>query len=148
MGLGCAAEINDKSAIDTLETATRESMNDPKIPLSGDDRSGMYQWLIAAREALKDEGGERKMTEQWAGFLDAEAAKAKTPDERTVYASHRLRAYLALGQPEKAVPMLEQSEKDFPNDYNPPSRLSAAYKAMKKYAEALAASDRALAKVY
>ncbi|HEY4641520.1 MAG TPA: tetratricopeptide repeat protein [Thermoanaerobaculia bacterium] len=148
MGLGCAAEINDKSAIDTLETATRESMNDPKIPLSGDDRSGMYQSLIAAREALKDEAGERKMTEEWSAFLDAEAAKAKTPDERTVYDSHRLGAYLALGQPEKAVPMLEQSEKDFPNDYNPPSRLSAAYKAMKKYDEALAASDRALAKVY
>ena len=44
--------------------------------------------------------------------------------------------------------MLEQSEKDFPNDYNPPARLALAYKAMKQYDEALAASDRALAKVY
>ena len=148
-GLGCAAENPAKSEnIDYFEKATRESMSDPKIPLSGDDRSGMYQALISAREALKDEAGERKVTEEWSAFLDAEAAKAKTPEERTVYDSHRLGAYLALDTPEKAVPMLEQSEKDFPNDYNAPSRLAAAYKAMKKYDEALAASDRALAHVY
>ena len=147
-GLGCAAEINDKSAIDTLERATRESMNDPKIPLAGDDISGMYQSLISAREALKDEAGQKKVTEEWSAFLDAEAAKAKKPEERTVYDSHRLGAYLALGQPEKAIPMLEQSEKDFPNDYNPPARLAAAYKAMGKFDEALAASERALAHVY
>jgi tetratricopeptide (TPR) repeat protein len=148
-GLGCAAEIPAKSdTIAWFENATREAMNDPKIPLSGDDRSGMYQALISAREALKDEAGEKKVTEEWSAFLDAEAAKAKTPEERTVYDSHRLGAYLALGTPEKAIPMLEQSEKDFPNDYNAPSRLSAAYKAMKKYDDALAASDRALAHVY
>src|SRR5436190_1215636 len=120
-GLGCAAETGDKSAIDTLETATRESMSDPKIPLAGDDISGMYQSLIAAREAVKDEAGQRKVTEEWSAFLDAEAAKAKTPEERTVYDSHRLTAYMVLGHPEKAIPMLEQSEKDFPNDYNPPA---------------------------
>ncbi|HEY6050490.1 MAG TPA: tetratricopeptide repeat protein, partial [Thermoanaerobaculia bacterium] len=55
---------------------------------------------------------------------------------------------LALGRPEKAIPMLEQSERDFPNDYNPPARLASAYKAMKRWDEALAASDRALAKAY
>ena len=44
--------------------------------------------------------------------------------------------------------MLEQSEKDFPDDYNPPARLALAYRAMKKYDEALAASDRALARAY
>jgi len=147
-GLGCASELSDKSHIESLEKATRESIDNAKIPLSGDDRSGMYQSLIAARGAMKDEAGEQKMTEEWSAFLDAEAAKAKTPEERTVYDSHRLGAYLALGTPEKAIPMLQQSEKDFPNDYNPPSRLSAAYKAMKMYDEALAASDRALAHVY
>ncbi len=152
-GLGCAAELDAKTEkrdamIAALEAATRESMNDPKIPLSGDDKSGMYQSLIAAREALKDEQGQRKLTEEWSAFLDAEAAKAKTPEERVVYDSHRLGAYMALGTPEKAIPMLEQSEKDFPNDYNAPSRLSVAYKALKKYDEALAASERALKHVY
>lgn len=148
-GLGCAAEIPAKAdRIAFLEKATREEMNDAKIPLSGDDVSGMYQALISARQAMKDEAGQRKVTEEWSAFLDAEAAKAKTPEQRAVYDPHRLGAYLELGTPEKAVPMLQQSEKDFPNDYNPPSRLAAAYKAMKKYDEALAASDRALARVY
>ena len=44
--------------------------------------------------------------------------------------------------------MLEASERDFPDDYNPPARLALAYRAMKKYDEALAASDRALARAY
>jgi len=152
-GLDCAASLEAKTPkrdemIDALEKATREAMNDPKIPLSGDDRSGMYQALIDARDAMKDEAGVKKLTEEWSAFLDGEAAKAKTAEERAVYDPHRLSAYIALGTPEKAVPMLEQSEKDFPNDYNPPSRLSIAFKALKKYDEALAATDRALAHVY
>ena len=76
------------------------------------------------------------------------AGRAKTPAERTVYDSHRLTAYMELGQPEKALPFLEQSERDFPEDYNPPARLALAYLAMRDYDRALAASDRALAHVY
>jgi tetratricopeptide (TPR) repeat protein len=44
--------------------------------------------------------------------------------------------------------MLEASERDFPDDYNPPARLALAYRAMKKYDKALAASDRALRHAY
>ena len=44
--------------------------------------------------------------------------------------------------------MLEESERDFPSDYNPPARLAAAYRAMGKYDDALAAIDRALSKSY
>ena len=48
----------------------------------------------------------------------------------------------------RAIPMLQASEKDFPKDYNPPARLAVALNAVKKYDEALAASDRALARAY
>jgi tetratricopeptide (TPR) repeat protein len=44
--------------------------------------------------------------------------------------------------------MLESSEHDLPDDYNPPARLAVAYRAMKRWNDALAASDRALAKAY
>ena len=44
--------------------------------------------------------------------------------------------------------MLEASERDLPDDYNPPARLAVAYTASKRYDEALAASDRALARAY
>ncbi len=88
------------------------------------------------------------LLDRHAAFLEAEASRAKTAEERAVFDSHRLGAYLDLGQPERAIPMLEQSEKDFPGDYNPPARLASAYRAMKKWDEAAAASDRALAKAY
>jgi tetratricopeptide (TPR) repeat protein len=55
---------------------------------------------------------------------------------------------MELGEPERAIPMLEASERELPDDYNPPARLAVAYKAMKKWDDALAASDRAMAKVY
>ena len=44
--------------------------------------------------------------------------------------------------------MLQASERDLPGDYNPSARLAVAYRAMKKYDDAIAASDRALAKAY
>jgi len=131
-----------------FEKASNEIAVDPSIPLSGDDRSGLYIGLLDARKDANDSLGARRVAEAWSKALDDAAAKAPTPDARTVYDSHRLSAYVELGQPEKAVPMLQQSEKDFPDDYNPPARLAIAYRNMKKYPEALAASDRALSKVY
>ena len=41
-----------------------------------------------------------------------------------------------------------QSERDLPNDYNPPARLGVVYRTVGKYDEALAAYDRALEKAY
>jgi tetratricopeptide (TPR) repeat protein len=148
-GLECAAEKpENRTQIDALERDVRETLDDPKIPLAADDRSGLYIALIDAHDAIKDEAGAHKLREQWASFLEGEAKKAKTPEQRAVFDSHRLSAYLDLKEPERAIPMLEQSERDFPRDYNPPARLGAAYRAMGKYDEALEAYDRALKLVY
>src|SRR5437763_1492131 len=92
----------------------RKLLEDDSIPLSGDDKSGLYESLISARDDMKDEAGAHKLREEWAAFLEGEAAKAKTAEQRAVYDSHRLAAYLDLKTPEKAIPMLEQSERDFP----------------------------------
>jgi tetratricopeptide (TPR) repeat protein len=148
-GLACASELPEHGAtFESLEKACRETLDDPKIPLSGDDRSGLYETLIGAREAVKDEAGRRKLVEEWAAYLEREAQRAKTPEQRAVYDSHRLSAYLDLKEPERAIPMLLLSEQDFPGDYNPPARLGVAYRAAGRYDEALAAYDRALAKAY
>jgi tetratricopeptide (TPR) repeat protein len=152
-GLGCATglEENDPKRLDaiaTLEKATRDELDNPKLVIAGDDRSGMYMALIGARETLKDEPGALQLRREWSAFLDDAAAKAKTPAQRFVYDPHRLTAYIDLGTPEKAIPMLEQSEKEFPGDYNPPARLAIAYKAMKQYDKALEASARAVKLVY
>jgi tetratricopeptide (TPR) repeat protein len=152
-GLSCATDMKEDAPkraqyLAALEKGTAEALADKSIPLSGDDRSGLYDSLVSARETAKDEAGAAKLKGEWIAFLEGEAAKAKTAEQRAVYDPHRLSLYIMLKTPEKAIPMLEQSEKDFPNDYNPPSRLALAYKAMGKFDDALAASDRALAKAY
>ncbi|MEA2337636.1 MAG: hypothetical protein QOE82_1643 [Thermoanaerobaculia bacterium] len=153
-GLSCATDLDAKSwnrseLTAGLEKATRETLAAANtIKMSADDRSGLYESLVDARDQAKDEPSARKLREQWAAFLEGEAAKAKTPDQRAVYDSHRLTAYLGLKQPEKAIAMLEQSERDLPNDYNPPARLISAYRAAGRFDDAIAASDRALKLAY
>ena len=102
-------------------------------------------------DALQGDGRDAEakgVARQWAAFLEGEAQRAPDPTARAVFDAHRLEAYLAVGTPELAIPMLEASARDFPGDYNPPARLARAYLGLKRYDEALAAIDRAIALVY
>jgi tetratricopeptide (TPR) repeat protein len=121
---------------------------DSKLPLVGDDRSGLYFSLEDARQAAGDSLGRRSLEEQHVAMLEGEARRARSAEQRAVYDSHRLSLYIALDRPDAAVAMLQQSQRDFPDDYNPPQRLATAYKAMKLWPEALTASDLALARAY
>jgi len=152
-GLGCALELPKDAPrraerVAAMEQATKEVLADNTLPLSGDDRSGLYIGLMDARDDANDSLGHKKVAEQWSAYLDGEAAKANTPAARAVYDPHRLSAYIEIGHAERAIPMLEQSQKDFPDDYNPPARLALAYKALKQWDKALAASDVAMSKAY
>ena len=152
-GLDCALGMKDeepkKAELVAANAAlAKEVVAGPKTGLAADDVSALYASLAEERESARDEAGSKKWLEEWAAYLEGEAAKAKTPSERTVFDAHRTSVSVALGQPERVVPALRQSEKDFPDDYNPPQRLAIAYGAMKKYDEALAASDRAMALAY
>lgn len=149
MALGLPAEHPKRAEhVAFLEKAVTMVLEDPTLDLGDDDRSGVFMSAISAREAAGDSVGAHALTERWAAFLEQAAAKAPTPDARAVFDSHRLSAYLELGQPERAIPMLEASERDLPNDYNPPARLAIIYRNLKEYDKALSASDRALAKAY
>jgi tetratricopeptide (TPR) repeat protein len=152
-GLDCALQAPAThparaDGITFFEKAAREAIANPKVLAAADDRSGLHGVLLEARKDAKDEAGTRKAAAGWALFLEGEAARAKSPEARTVFDSHRLVAYMEMGEPQRAIPMLEASERDFPKDYNPPARLAAAYKEMKRWDEALAATDRALARAY
>ena len=152
-GLDCALGMKDgdpKKAelVAAIAAFAKEVVAGPKTGLAADDVSALYGSLAEERDAAKDEAGSKKYLEEWAAYLEGEAAKAKTPAERTVFDAHRTSVCIALGQPARVVPALQESEKDFPGDYNPPQRLAIAYGAMKKYDEALAASDRAMALAY
>ncbi len=152
-GLGAALSLPDSAPergvlVGAFEAGVREVLADTALGIAADDRSGLYIALLDARQNAKDEEGAKRVATEWSAFLDGAAARAKTPEQRTVFDSHRLSAYRELGQTERAIPMLEASERDLPGDYNPPARLAAAYLWMKRWDEALAPSDRALAKAY
>lgn len=113
-------------------------------PLLADDRSGLYEELVYLLEARGAKAEARDAARAWAAFLEGEADRALDPRARVVFDAHRLLAYLALGAPQRAVPMLEASERDFPGDYNPPARLAKAYYEMRAYDDALRAIQRAI----
>jgi tetratricopeptide (TPR) repeat protein len=151
MGLTCALQLPEGTsgavALRTgLEERAREALS-PSLEMPADDRSGVYDVLVQARVEARDEAGAKALAEQWLTFLEGEAAKAKTPERRTVFDSHRIGAALVLGDLNRVVPAIEQSEKDLPDDYNPPARLAFLYRRLGRLDEALAASDRALARV-
>ena len=152
-GLDCALALADsvperRQWIDQLEAGTLAAVEDTTNGASADDRSSALAVLVSARQAAGDSVGAVRVARRWSDFLDAAASTARTPEERAVFDSHRLSAYLELGEPERAIPMLQQSERDFPTDYNPPARLALAYREMGRYEDAMKASKRALGHAY
>jgi tetratricopeptide (TPR) repeat protein len=122
--------------------------NDPSQPILDDDRSDLYAHVVDGLRELGRTEDAKRVSRTWASLLEGFAGRAATPERRAVFDSHRLLAYLALGEPQRALPMLELSERDFPEDYNPPARLALAYLEMKRYDEASAAVKRALVRAY
>lgn len=152
VGLMCALELPKGDPLAAKEPMLEEKVaalaRDTSVPLLADDRSGLYDTLVSAREARGDQEGMKAAARAWRDFLDGEAARAKTPADRAVFDSHRLSADLVLGEPAHAIPMLEASERDFPQDYNAPARLALVYLRMGEAQKALEASKRAEARVY
>lgn len=131
-----------------LEPVVRDLAADESVPMADDDRSGLWITVLSARQDAGDSTGARAAAAAWSDFLERAAARARTPAERVVFDSHRLSAFLEIGRPELALPMLEQSARDYPDDYNPHARLSIAWREMGRWDEAVAAADRALALAY
>lgn len=147
-GLSCARDAKRGADVRRLADAAERAATDPDPRTIADDRSALFEELVETKKAQGDEAGARATAGTWASFLEREAARAPTRQARAVFDPHRLSAYLAAGQPERAIPMLSESERDFPDDYNPPARLARAYLATKQLDDAKAAIERAAARVY
>jgi tetratricopeptide (TPR) repeat protein len=149
VGLSCALSADEpgvKPLLAKLETLAVEA-----VKLEGvlaDDRAGLHEVLVQAREKAGDEKGARARAEEEWKFLVAERAAGKTPEARTMLDSWIVGTALALHDPARAVPLLQESEKSAPKDYNPPYRLALLYLELKRPGDALAASDRAMALAY
>ena len=151
MGLQCALSAPKNApwrsdAIAGLEPWVRSALGIPD--LLADDRSGLYEVLVQSAEAQGDKQRVRQLAGDWLAFLEREAARAPSPEARAAFDSHRLAAALKLGDPARALPALEASERDLPKDYNPPARLAFVYSELGRYDDALRAADRALSKAY
>jgi tetratricopeptide (TPR) repeat protein len=141
-GLSCALQLPETdpgriAALTPFEDRVAVLAKDPSVVLLADGRSSLFETVVEARKARGDLAAAHAAAEAWSEFLEGQAQRAATAQERAVFDSHRLSAYLALGEPERAVPMLEQSAEDFPQDYNPPARLAVAYLAMREPSQAL-----------
>jgi tetratricopeptide (TPR) repeat protein len=146
-GLGCALEAPESAAwraaaLKDLEPLVVESLGLDNV--LADDRSSAYGMLVDLRDSRGDEAGVKEMAGRWLTFLESQAAAAKSVEARAAFDSHRVSAALALGDPGRAVPALLASEKDLPDDYNPPARLAILYRELGRFDEALAESQRAL----
>ena len=152
-GLDCSLSLpagapGRAESVAAFEADVRAILDDPRQKLVADDRSALFSVLVDARKEAKDAAGAQRLANRWVAELDEAAARAATPEQRTALDPNRLSAFEAAGRLEGAVPMLESSERDFPEDYNPPARLAYVYLHLQRYDEAQTAADRALARVY
>ena len=150
--LGCGEALPKKAPervdVPVIADIVARIANDRGQPLLADDRSSLYEALVDWRTGHGDAAGAKLAAQAWASFLEEQAAHAATKQARAVFDAHRLLAYLALGEPDRAVAMLTESERDFPDDYNPPARLARVYFETRKLEPAQEAIERALSKAY
>jgi tetratricopeptide (TPR) repeat protein len=150
-GLGCALDADEKQpwragAIASLEASVKTALTFDG--LLSDDRAGLRSALVDARDRQGDAAGAKAEAKALLDFLDADAKTAPTADARAALDGYRVNAAIAAGDPARALRPLQASERDLPGDYNPPARLALVLRELGRYDEALAASDRALSKVY
>jgi tetratricopeptide (TPR) repeat protein len=149
-GLDCALSADEKAewrkpAIAKLEPEVKKSLDFDG--LLSDDRAALRVVLIDAREKQGDEAGAKAGAIDLLTFLEADAKKA-TPEARAALDGFRVSAAIAAGDPARAIPPLMLSEKQIPDDYNPPARLAVLYRELGRHDDALVSSRRALDLAY
>jgi tetratricopeptide (TPR) repeat protein len=143
VGIGCASTPEETRV---LEPLALEALKAPEG--FADDKAGIYSSLISIARRQKDTEAVKKYAADMWAFLEQQARSAPSAEARASLDSWRMSAAGALGDPALAIPALQASERDLPDDYNPPSRLANIYTQMGRLDDALAANERALAKAY
>lgn len=100
--------------------------------------------VSSAFEMLSEDGLQKGFVlKHWSAFLEGQARAAPTKQARAAFDAHRVLAYIFAHTHAKAIPMLEQSASEFPNDFNPPARLARIHRMMGNYDEAKVQAARA-----
>ena len=142
----CALSGGDEEGRRFFEPLVREALGVEAI--LADDRSSLYGFLCMTLEDGGAVDESRALAREWLEFLEKQRRAAPDAAAASTFDSHLAWAAVVAGQPERAIPGLKASEAALPDDYNPPARLALIYAELKRFDEALAASDRALARVY
>ncbi|HET7826088.1 MAG TPA: hypothetical protein VFK90_12185, partial [Anaeromyxobacter sp.] len=146
MGLSCARDVEDpaarNAALDALEPAARRAVAAKDV--LADDRSGLFDELAQTREARGDADGAKAIGRRWLAFLEAEAARARTPAARSAFDGQRVAAALRAGEPGRVLPALLASDRELPPSYVTPTLLGVVYLELGRPKDALAAAERAL----
>jgi|CXWL01.1.fsa_nt_gi tetratricopeptide (TPR) repeat protein len=150
-GMTCAMSIEGdegkaKASLKALEPLAHEAL--ALEGLLADDRSGLYELLVEAMADRGDKAGSQALAKKWLEFLEGEAGKAPTAAARASFDPHRVGAAIASGQALRAEAALQQTEKEFPDDYNAAARLALIYQELGRFEDARVAIDRAEKKVY
>ena len=137
-----------KHVRELVAKAVADLARDAGAPLSPDDRSDAWRIVWEARERLGDHAGALEAARARLDVIDRAIATQPGPERATTFDGARMETLEFLGRPGDAANFLERREKELPDDFNPPHRLARVYFDMKRYPEALATIDRAIAKGY
>jgi thioredoxin-like negative regulator of GroEL len=146
-GLGCASSLEPSparaEAMAALEPAARVALQVPGV--LADDRSGLYEALLGARQASQDQAGSRAVARQWLDWIEAESARAATPLARSAFDGARLSAAMILGEVPRVLPALEASARALPGQYFALAYLARGYLEAGRPGEAAATARAAAA---
>jgi len=126
-----------------LEALAVEALAAPSA--SQDDHYQLYEALYALRQRAGDTAGAHAIAEQYLRFAEHTPAPG-SDDERMARDLALVRAAVKLGAPDRVIGVLEASERALPDDDNASARLASAYTAAHRYADAIAACTRGLAR--
>jgi len=149
--LACIAHVHgaeQKKLRQPVVARLRELTSHPPAGASADDRADALGILTEALLASGDRKGAGEASHKRLAILEAAAAASPTPEAASTYDDGRAGAYVALGRPDEAIKMLEKREQQLPDSFEPPARLASVLADLKRWKEALAAIDRALAHAY
>jgi tetratricopeptide (TPR) repeat protein len=149
--LSCAAGAPASPTVTALQRAVAKRL-EPLCKLGSDeltldDRADACDKLSAARTALGDADGAREATQARLAVLER-AVVNLPPDVALTHDWARTDALLTLGRAEEALALATERERQLPDNYNPPHYRAKSLKALGRWAEGLAALERALSLAY
>jgi tetratricopeptide (TPR) repeat protein len=146
VGAGCARSDPALGASDggkRIEALAAEAV---ALPAAWeDDRYQLYDVLYGLRTDAKDDAGAKAIAQRYLADIDSRPPPT-SDDERMARDLARLRASLNLGAVDKAIPILEASERAMPRDPDASLRLATAYAAAGRTDDVIAATTRGLAR--